>query len=100
MNSPIKLPPLPNPLKQIAWLAGKPQDVFGRNEMIAYAEQAVREALEQAAVKAVETLKNLTTEMEGYSYFGSNPGVKEDDYDDVAKAISTLIPENNHGDSS
>jgi hypothetical protein len=46
-----------------------------------------RAALEQAANTAVEKLKSLTTEMEGYSYFGSNPGVKEDDYEDVADAI-------------
>jgi hypothetical protein len=49
-----------------------------------------RAALEEAANIAVEKLKSLTTEMEGYSYFGSNPGVKEDDYEDVAAAIRNL----------
>jgi hypothetical protein len=39
------LPELPSPLKEIAWLGGRPQDVYGRAEMIAYAEEAVRQAL-------------------------------------------------------
>lgn len=43
--STIKLPELPSPLKEIAWLGGRPQDVYGRAEMIAYAEEAVRQAL-------------------------------------------------------
>ena len=47
-------------------------------------------AMEEAAQTALSKLKDLTTEMEGYSYFGSNPGVKEDDYDDVADAIRAL----------
>ena len=34
-----------------------------------------------------DILATFTQEMEGYSYFGSNPGIKEDDYDDVAEAI-------------
>lgn len=32
-------------------------------------------------------LKEYTQEMEGYSYFGSNPGIPEDDYDDIADKI-------------
>lgn len=43
------LPELPSPLKEIAWLGGRPQDVYGRAEMIAYAEEAVRQALVEAA---------------------------------------------------
>jgi hypothetical protein len=52
---------------------------------------ARQEALEEAAQVAVSKLKDLTTEMEGYSYFGSNPGVKEVDYDDVADAIRGIL---------
>jgi hypothetical protein len=60
-------------------------------------EQASRRsALEEAANTAVEKLKILTTEMEGYSYFGSNPGVKEDDYEDVANAIRSLATGDKH----
>ncbi len=34
--------------------------------------------------KLVEVIAQYTKEMEGYSYFGSNPGVSEDDYEDIA----------------
>lgn len=36
-------------------------------------------------------LATFTREMEGYSYFGSNPGISEDDYDDVAEAVMTEL---------
>jgi len=49
-----------------------------------------RAALEEAINAAMAKLKKLTPEMEGYSYFGSNPGVKEGDYEDVADAIRAL----------
>lgn len=52
MNSPIKLPPLPAPLREIAFMGGKPQDVYGIEEMRAYAEQAVRQA-RNAAIEDV-----------------------------------------------
>lgn len=37
--------------------------------------------------KMMKIIDGFTTEMEGYSYFGSNPGVPEDMYDEVAEAI-------------
>ena len=37
--------------------------------------------------KIVAILAEYTCEMENYSYYGSNPGIKEDDYEDVAEAI-------------
>lgn len=37
--------------------------------------------------KIIAVLEQFTREMEGYSYFGSNPGIAEDDYEDVAEAI-------------
>lgn len=37
--------------------------------------------------KIVEILSGFTQEMENYSYFGSNPGIEEDDYEDVADEI-------------
>lgn len=49
------------------------------------AEREEREAMKPAIIEAC---KAHTREMEGYSYFGSNPGVAEDDYEDVAdKAV-------------
>jgi adenosine deaminase len=42
------------------------------------------EKIKQAIIAA---LKNNTKEMEGYSYFGSNPGVSEDDYEEVADEV-------------
>ena len=37
--------------------------------------------------KLVDIISRFTQEMEGYSYFGSNPGVPEDDYEDIAEEI-------------
>lgn len=38
----------------------------------------------------LEILKAHTTEMEGYPYYGSNPGIPEDDYDKIAEEIMKL----------
>lgn len=37
--------------------------------------------------KLVDIISRFTQEMEGYSYFGNNPGVPEDDYEDIAEEI-------------
>ena len=37
--------------------------------------------------RIVAIINSYTREMEGYSYFGSNPGVPEDDYEDIADDI-------------
>lgn len=37
--------------------------------------------------KIIEVISSYTQEMEGYSYFGSNPGVPVDDYEDIADEI-------------
>jgi hypothetical protein len=37
--------------------------------------------------RIVAIIDQHTREMEGYSYFGSNPGVAKDDYEDVADDI-------------
>ena len=34
--------------------------------------------------KIIALIEKYTTEMEGYSYFGSNPGVPEEDYEEIA----------------
>jgi hypothetical protein len=41
----------------------------------------------QIKQRIIAILDNYTTEMEGYSYYGSNPGVSEDDYEDIANDI-------------
>lgn len=41
--------------------------------------------------RIVEIMNRYTTEMEGYSYFGSNPGVPEDCYEDIAEEIIELM---------
>lgn len=41
--------------------------------------------------KLEEVLATFTREMEGYSYFGSNSGIQEDDYDEVAEAIMSAF---------
>lgn len=37
--------------------------------------------------RIVAIISGYTREMEGYSYFGSNPGVSEEDYEEVADEI-------------
>lgn len=37
--------------------------------------------------KVMSILSKHTQEMEGYSYYGSNPGISEDDYDSVAEDL-------------
>lgn len=37
--------------------------------------------------KLIAIMKEFVTEMEGYSYFSSNPGIPENDLDDVADKI-------------
>lgn len=52
---------------------------FGTNTMTKE-EAKIRERI-------VAIIARHTREMEGYSYFGSNPGIAEDDYEDVADEI-------------
>jgi hypothetical protein len=42
---------------------------------------------EEIRKRIIEIINSYTREMEGYSYFGSNPGVSEDDYEDIANDI-------------
>ena len=42
---------------------------------------AEREAMKPAIIKALQAHEK---DMEGYGYFGANPGVSKDDYDEVA----------------
>ena len=39
----------------------------------------------------IKILESHTHEMEGYSYYGSNPGVSEDDYEEIADEIIKAI---------
>lgn len=41
--------------------------------------------------KLVAIMSKYTQEMEGYSYCGSNPGVKEDDYEEIADDILLMF---------
>lgn len=41
--------------------------------------------------RVVAILAEYTCEMDGYSYYGSNPRIKEDDYEDVAEDIMTYF---------
>lgn len=52
--------------------------------------QISREDMEKRA-KLVAIMSKHLTEMEGYSYFGSNPGIREDDLEDVAEAIMEVF---------
>lgn len=42
----------------------------------------------------LKVLAAHTTEMEGYSYFSSNPGIPEDEYEEIAdEVIAALAPQ-------
>jgi len=45
-------------------------------------------------LQLIKLLDEFTEEMEGYSYYGSNPGISTDDYGDVADRILDLLKEN------
>ena len=47
---------------------------------ISPAEKAIRDRI-------VAVMARHTQEMEGYSYYGSNPGISEDDYEDIAEEL-------------
>jgi hypothetical protein len=50
-----------------------------------YTEISKAEKIQRDRIVAI--INRYTREMEGYSYFGSNPGVQEDDYEDIADDI-------------
>lgn len=52
-----------------------------------YTQISLPEKQTRDRIEAV--LATFTKEMEGYSYYGSNPGISEDDYGEVAEAIMT-----------
>lgn len=47
---------------------------------ISPSEKAIRDRI-------VAVMARHTQEMEGYSYYGSNPGIAEDDYEDIADEL-------------
>lgn len=94
--SKINLPELPPPLKEIAWLGGRPQDVYGRDEMRSYAEQAVREAL---AAQVAEINKAVAS-MGMYEVSAS--AIRKEYFKAGARRViqavnSAITPENDHG---
>ena len=50
-----------------------------------YTKISLTDKLTRDKIEAV--LKTFTQEMENYSYYGSNPGISEDYYDEVAEAL-------------
>jgi hypothetical protein len=42
---------------------------------------------EQIKQRIIAIIDNYTTEMEGYSYYDSNPGVSKNDYENIANDI-------------
>ena len=54
-----------------------------------YTQISLQDKLVRDKIEAI--LGTFTREMEGYSYFGSNPGISEDDYDELAEAIMTEL---------
>jgi len=54
-----------------------------------YSKISLTDKLTRDKIEAV--LKTFTQEMENYSYYGHNPGISEDDYDDVAESIMSEL---------
>lgn len=54
-----------------------------------YTEISIRDFELRKRIEAI--MDKHTREMEGYSYYGSNPGIPEDAYDDVAEDIMTEL---------
>ena len=54
-----------------------------------YSKISLTDKLTRDRIETV--LKTFTREMENYSYCGSNPGISEDDYDDVAESIMSEL---------
>ena len=50
-----------------------------------YSQISLLDKLTRDKLEAI--LKTFTREMENYSYYGSNPGISEDDYDEVAETL-------------
>jgi hypothetical protein len=46
---------------------------------------------EEIKERIIAIIDNYTTEMEGYSYYGSNPCVCRHDYEDIAEDIIRLL---------
>lgn len=93
------LPELPSPLKEIAWLGGRPQDVYGRAEMTAYAEEAVRQALAAQVAEINEAVASMST------YEVSASAIRKEYFKAGARRViqavnSALIPEKDHGEST
>lgn len=87
MNSPIKLPPRP-PMD--VGISGQVQFAYSQEALDAYAEQAVREALAEAA--AICNRKFRAMAADGYPREASTARR-------LTAQIEALIPENNHGDT-
>lgn len=84
MNSPIKLPPRP-PMD--VGVSGQVKFAYSQEALDAYAEQAVREALAEAA--AICNRKFLAMAADGYPREASTARR-------LTAQIEALIPENNH----
>jgi len=54
-----------------------------------YTKISLTDKLTRDKIEAV--LKTFTQEMENYSYYGSNPGISEDYYDEVAESIMSEL---------
>lgn len=50
-----------------------------------YTQISLTDKLTRDKIEAI--LKTFTREMENYSYYGHNPGISEDDYDEVAETL-------------
>jgi hypothetical protein len=74
---------------EIYWYVTCSSDLFCPDfkEYTHFAEAIAAFNTEVKKFKIVEIIDTFTTEMEGYNYYGSNPGVPVDSYEEVAAEI-------------
>jgi hypothetical protein len=65
--------------------------LFNTIDLEAAWQAATKRAAEVARKVSEELLWAANTEMEGYSYFGSNKGVPQDEFEDISIKIAAAI---------
>ena len=53
--------------------------------------EALRQERDGLRDLIIKTMNSYVKEMEGYSYFGSNPGIDDDDIEEIADEIIAAI---------
>lgn len=85
--------------EMIVWLELESVEGYSEFIQVPYLHESRESALESIAhterkLKIIMMIHEHTTEMEGYSYYGSNPGVPVESYEVIAENILNEIDQN------